>query len=138
MPTPEEIKPLLPLALRGLADLLDTTEDRVPAGVQGLLERFGEACYAHGVAAAHGATTVPAPEPLVVGDTVITFPAPPKSPAPRKPLAPEAFNPPTSEATRPTAIPPRRSSRTARGFKAQNPKLPPPPRVPTDFGKDKK
>lgn len=134
MSIPDSLKPLLPLALKGIADLLDTTEDRLPAGIEGLLRSFGGACYNYGHEDAHHATTVPAPpEPIKIGDTVLTFPPPPSKPA-NKPLSPGVFNSPTK-------IPPRRSSRaskTTRNLRAVDPQIPPPPKVPSDYNdKDK-
>lgn len=118
MGIPAEVTRLLPLFLRGLADLLDTSEEKLPAGITGLAQNFGKACFE----ASRQADTVPVPPEQPESKrkkegTNPSFP-PPTIPVP----------PPVTEdrSKRPTLPPPRRK----KGEKIEK-KLPPPPKLPT-------
>lgn len=121
--TPVEVQALVPFALDAIAELLNTTEEKLPAGLEGILENFGASCFQEGVDNAHTARTVPSPEeektetlgpPGAAGGTNPSFPPPLES------LLPEPGKP--SVFSRPTRPPP--------GGKKPRNRLPLPPRLP--------
>lgn len=59
MSSHEDIDGLVPLVLGALAEILDTTVDELPGGVEGLLLNYGIACHSEGWDRAHDEPTVP-------------------------------------------------------------------------------
>jgi hypothetical protein len=59
MDAKDDVASLVPLALDALADLLDTTPEKLPAGIQGVLTHFGAACHTKGWEQAHDEPTNP-------------------------------------------------------------------------------
>jgi hypothetical protein len=55
----DDVEPLVPLALSAIAELLDTTEDKLPSGLGGVLLHFGIACHTEGWDRAHDEPTDP-------------------------------------------------------------------------------
>lgn len=65
----EDVDPLIPIALHGLAELLDMPIEKLPAGVTGLLQNFGIACHNSGWDRAHDEPTIPGARVLPKGIT---------------------------------------------------------------------
>ena len=55
----DDIKPLRSLALSAIAELLNTDEDHLPAGVSGVLANYGVACHEAGKRSAYLEDTNP-------------------------------------------------------------------------------
>lgn len=119
MSTPKDVEQLMPIVLRGLADLLETHEERLPAGLSGLLQNFGSACFEKGVESAHEAITMPSPDERptkrtsVTGKTNPSFPPAPEH-LPPPPRVPTIF---TQETRRPPKSSRVRKNSSRRGDK---------------------
>ena len=91
----DDIKPLVPLALSAIAELLDTDEDHLPAGLRGILENYGRSCHEKGRDSAYSEDTNPGR-----GQTNKGFP-PPIEERPTTPPPPAFPDEETTRAVRP-------------------------------------
>jgi len=112
MSIPEDVQRLIPLVMMSASEIHGVKEEQLPAGLKGILENFGAACFALGMKSRdpHEANTVRSPDPdaLEVGFG--------------KSKLKEPNTPPPAAFTR-TTRPSPKTKRVPR-------KLPPPPRLP--------